>query len=41
MLSKFLGFGPQGWNLDLEARIGVLRLGFEPQDRDLSLKAGI
>ena len=36
-----LEFGPQGWDLDLQAGIWALRLGFGPQSWDLGLEAGI
>ena len=36
-----LRFGPQGWNLGLQARIWALRLGFGPRVWDLGLKTGI
>ena len=36
-----LEFGPQGWDLGLEAEIWALRLGFGPQGWGLGLNASI
>ena len=36
-----LRFGPQGWDLGLQARILAFRLGFGPRGWDLGLKTGI
>ena len=41
MLSKFLGFGPEGWDLGLKAGIWASRLRFGPQGWVFGLKAGI
>ena len=40
ILASRLRFELHGWNLDLEARIWSSRLGFRPQDWDMSFHRG-